>query len=199
MALALAFVIARPAAAQGVQTGQLTGVVKSADGAALPGATVTIKSPALQGSREQITDANGDYSFKGIPSGTYTVTVTLSGMSTVERQQVVPLGGVARVDATLSVKNIEETIVVTAESASVLSTSQVGANYEGDTVRTLPTSRTLAGIAELAPGLTNDTPNADQISVAGGFAYDNVFLIDGVDVNDNLFGSPNNLFIEDAI
>ena len=131
MALALAFVIARPAAAQGVQTGQLVGLVKSSDGAPLPGATVSIRSAALQGSREQITDANGDYSFKGIPSGTYTVTVSLSGMSTVEQKQVVPLGGVARVDASLSVKNVEETIVVTAESASVLSTSQVAALTTG--------------------------------------------------------------------
>jgi Carboxypeptidase regulatory-like domain len=199
VALALAFAFARPAVAQGVQTGQLVGTVRSGDGQALPGATVTVKSPGLQGSREQITDASGDYSFKNLPTGTYTVTVSLSGMSSVEQKQVVALGSIARVDASLSVKNIEETIVVTAETSSVLTTSHVGANYEGDTVRTLPTSRTLAGIAELAPGLTNDTPNADQVSIAGGFAYDNVFLIDGVDVNDNLFGSPNNLFIEDAI
>ncbi len=199
LALALAFAFARPSAAQGVQTGQLVGTVKSADGQALPGATVTVRSSSLQGFREQITDASGDYSFKNLPSGTYTVSVSLSGMSTVEKKQVVPLGGLARVDAALGVKNVEETIVVTAETSSVLTTTHVGANYEGDTVRTLPTSRTLAGIAELAPGLTNDTPNADQISVAGSFAYDNVFLVDGVDINDNVFGSPNNLFIEDAI
>jgi hypothetical protein len=199
LALALAFAFARPSAAQGVQTGQLVGTIKSADGQPLPGATVTVKSPSLQGSREQITDASGEYGFKNLPSGTYTVSVSLSGMSTLEQKQAVPLGGVARVDASLTVKNVEETIVVTAETSSVLTTSHVGANYEGDTVRILPTSRTLAGIAELAPGLTNDTPNADQISVAGSFAYDNVFLVDGVDVNDNIFGSPNNLFIEDAI
>jgi Carboxypeptidase regulatory-like domain len=199
LALAVMFAFARPSAAQGVQTGQLVGTVKAADGQPLPGATVTVKSPALQGSREQITDAGGDFSFKNLPSGTYTVSVSLSGMATVELKQVVALGGVARADASLSVKSVEETIVVTAETSSVLTTSHVGANYEGDTVRTLPTSRTLAGIAELAPGLTNDTPNADQISVAGSFAYDNVFLVDGVDVNDNVFGSPNNLFIEDAI
>ena len=57
----------------------------------------------------------------------------------------------------------------------------------------------MADIAELAPGLTANTPNADQVSISGAFAYDNVFLVDGVDINDNLFGSPDNLFIEDAI
>ena len=199
VALTLALAFVRPAVAQGVQTGQLVGTVKSADGQTLPGATVTVRSQALQGTREQTTDMNGDFSFKGLPNGSYTVTVTLSGMASVEQKQVVPLGGVARVDASLDVQSLEETIVVTAETSSVLTTSHVGANYKGDTVQALPTSRTLAGIAELAPGLTNDTPNAAQVSIAGGFAYDNVFLIDGVDVNDNLFGSPNNLFIEDAI
>ncbi len=47
--------------------------------------------------------------------------------------------------------------------------------------------------------MTNNTPNGGQVTIAGAFAYDNVFLINGVDVNDNLFGTANNVFIEDAI
>ena len=54
-------------------------------------------------------------------------------------------------------------------------------------------------IALLSPNVTDNTPNAGQLTIAGAFAYDNVFLVDGVDVNDNLFGDANNLFIEDAI
>src|SRR4029079_3369258 len=42
-------------------------------------------------------------------------------------------------------------------------------------------------------------PNTNQLSINGAFAYDNVFLINGIDINDNLFGSPQRLFIEDAI
>ena len=37
------------------------------------------------------------------------------------------------------------------------------------------------------------------MTIGGAFAYDNVFLMDGVDINDNVLGQPNNLFIEDAI
>ena len=44
-----------------------------------------------------------------------------------------------------------------------------------------------------------NVPNARQVKIAGSFAYDNVFLVDGVDVNDNLFGSAHFAFIEDAI
>jgi outer membrane receptor protein involved in Fe transport len=54
-------------------------------------------------------------------------------------------------------------------------------------------------IAELAPGLTNNTPNTNQVAISGAFAYDNVFMINGVDINDNLFAQPNNVYIEDAI
>ena len=54
-------------------------------------------------------------------------------------------------------------------------------------------------IAELMPGLTTNTPSPNQLTISGGFAYDNVFLVDGVDVNDNLLGSMNDLYIEDAV
>ena len=54
-------------------------------------------------------------------------------------------------------------------------------------------------LAELTPGLTDNTPNQNQVTIGGGFAYDNKFLVDGVDVNDNVFGQPNGLFIEEGI
>src|SRR5205807_1923097 len=54
--------------------------------------------------------------------------------------------------------------------------------------------------ANLSPGVTESTaPNAQQLNINGAFAYDNLFMINGIDVNDNLFGSPQNVFIEDAI
>ncbi|PYR46332.1 MAG: hypothetical protein DMF89_22450, partial [Acidobacteria bacterium] len=46
---------------------------------------------------------------------------------------------------------------------------------------------------------TTNTFNPGQLTLAGSFGYDNVFMVDGVDVNDNVQGTSNNLFIEDAI
>src|SRR4030095_11660687 len=66
-------------------------------------------------------------------------------------------------------------------------------------VDTLAPGRTLEQIADLAPGLTDNTPNAGQVTIAGGFAYDNVFMLGGVDIADSTLGSPNDLFSEDAI
>ena len=47
--------------------------------------------------------------------------------------------------------------------------------------------------------MTDNTPNVGQVAIGGAFAFDSIFLIDGVDTNDNLFGTSNALFIEDAI
>jgi hypothetical protein len=146
-----------------------------------------------------VTDVNGNYLIRGLPPGRYTVVIEFSGMQTVNREMNVPLGDTVRLDASMGPAALEETVTVVAETPGILATTQTGENFRVEDIDRLPTGRTLAGIATLAPGLTDNTPNAGQLTIAGAFAYDNVFLVDGVDVNDNLFGTANNLFIEDAI
>jgi hypothetical protein len=75
----------------------------------------------------------------------------------------------------------------------------VGLNIKQEEVEQLATSRTLQGIATLSPGVNENSPNAGQLVINGAFAFDNMFMLNGVDVNDNLFGDPQDLFIEDAI
>src|SRR6266436_858486 len=127
------------------------------------------------------------------------VSFELSGFSTIEKSITLALGATVPLDIALAVANVQETVTVTGEAPSPLTTTQVGANIKQDLVDSLATGRGLQAVALLAPGLTDKTPNANQLTIAGSFAYDNVFLLDGVDINDNLFGSPNNLFIEDAL
>ena len=189
-----------PVYAQGTQTGSLSGTVASNDGASLPGVTVTISSPALQGERSTVSDATGAFHFRGLPPGTYKVRFALAGFGTIERSVAVALATPAVADASMSVATVEETIEVLGEAPSILTTTQVATNlkYE-ETVDKLAMNRGLAAIADLAPGLTDNGPNLGQISIGGAFAYDNVFLLNGVDVNDNLFGTANPLVIEDAL
>ncbi len=200
LAAALSFALGASAYAQGTQSGTLSGNVTSADGASLPGVTVTATSPALQGERTAVSDASGGYSFRNLPPGTYKVRFELTGFGTVERSVAVALGGIAVADSSMAVATVEETIEVLGEAPSMLTTTEVATNLRyAETVDRLAMNRNLAAIAELAPGLTDNGPNIGQVTIGGAFAYDNVFLLNGVDINDNLFGTANNLFIEDAL
>jgi Carboxypeptidase regulatory-like domain len=198
-ALALVLALGASARAQGVQTSVLTGTVTSSDGATLPGATVTVQSPALQGVQSAVTDVNGVFVIRGLPPGQYTVTFEMSGMATIKKDTPVSLGSTVTVDASMAVAGVSETVNVAAETAPVVTNPTTGANYTQKMINDLPVGRTPFLVSELAPGLTDNTPNAGQITIAGSFAYDNVFLMNGVDINDNLFGQNNNLFIEDAV
>jgi outer membrane receptor for ferrienterochelin and colicin len=188
------------ASGQGNQTGALSGNARLSDGSGVPGITVTLASPALQGKRSQSSGPNGDYIFKFLAPGDYTVTFELAGMKKVTRTAKVEVGQTTRADATMEIAAAAEAVIVTGEATAVEKSAVHGANYTAQEIDHLPIARTLASIAALAPGLTTNTPNAGQLSISGAFAYDNKFLVDGVDVNDNLFGTATNgLVIEEAV
>ncbi|HET7711339.1 MAG TPA: TonB-dependent receptor [Thermoanaerobaculia bacterium] len=115
--IVLFLLIAATAFAQ-TEGGTLSGKVTSG-GSALPGATVTITSPSLEGSRTAITDSAGNYSFTGLPPGSYTVRVELQGLQTSTRLVEVRLTEPARSDAELQVRTgggqerISEEVTVT--------------------------------------------------------------------------------------
>jgi len=178
-------------------TANLTGTVTS-DKAPLPGATVTISSPAMQGTRVTTTGANGDYSFAALPPGSYVVVVELSGLQTVKKNVEVRLAQVARADADLKPSKVSESITVTATAPSVLETPSVSTSLTREQVESLPIGRTIAQRIQLAPGVNNDGPN-NQTIIAGAPSYDNLYMVNGVVVNDTIRGQPENLFIEDAI
>ncbi|MCL4838318.1 MAG: TonB-dependent receptor [Thermoanaerobaculia bacterium] len=201
LVLLAVFLAASPALwAQGVQTATLIGTVMDSEGNALPGVTVRATSAALQGERSTVSGVNGDYIIRGLPPGSYRVVFSLEGMTSVERVVALGLGTPTRADALMQLAATEETILVTGESASALETTTVGANFTSATIETLPTGRTPAAIAALAGGVNDsNTPVAGQVQINGGMAYDNAILINGVNVQDPIFGQSNNLFIEDAI
>jgi hypothetical protein len=190
-----------PARAQGVQTGTITGTVQSADGQPLPGVTVTATSPALQGPRTAVTDVNGVYFIKGLPAGPYAVAFDISSFRSEKQENVaLSVGSTVAVSQTMTVTGGVETVLVVGEARpAALTRPTLSQAYVKTELEAMPVGRTPAQIAELAPGLTNNTPNVGQVTISGATAFDNVFMINGVDVNDNLFGTANNLFIEDAI
>ena len=199
LAMLFAMGIAASTFAQGVQTGTIRGTVKDQQGLAVPGTTITATSPALQGSRSVVSDGQGQFTINALPPGTYTVKFTLSGFNEVTRTLTLPLGIVIEQNATIQPAGVTEAVQVTAPIPTPIATSIVGANLKHEEIEALATPRTLEGIATLSPGVTENSSNSGQIVVNGAMAFDNIFMINGVDVNDNLFAQPQNLFIEDAI
>ena len=199
MVVALIALAASPVCAQGRQSGAVGGRVSSSDGQPLPGASVTVESPALQGTRTVIADINGVYRLNGLPAGDYVVTFQMNGMSSVERRARISLGGDVTIDQHLTLEPVREVLDVRGATPAAVASPTGAFNLRTSEATLLPSGRTPFLIAELAPGLTDNTPNNNQVTIGGGFAYDNVFLMNGVDINDNVLGQPNALFIEEAI
>jgi hypothetical protein len=196
---ALLLASAAPLFAQGEQAGAIRGRLSSSDGLALPGAVITVVSPSLQGDRSAVSDVNGLYTIPGLPPGDYSVRATMPGFAAIDRSVSVPLGSALVVDYTLRPATVRETVDVTAAAPTPIAAPAGSVNLRVDATALLPVGRTPFFLAELTPGLTDNTPNQNQVTIGGGLAYDNVFLVDGVDVNDNVFGQPNGLFIEEGI
>ncbi len=196
---ALLAATATGATAQGRQTGTIRGTVLDAQGLLLPGVTVTVRSDALQGLRTTVTDINGNYQILALPPGEYHVFFQLSGFAEIVETATVSLGGDVGVNAAMAPAGVVETVEVVGVVPTPIETTITSSNITAEEVYALPTSRQPWRIAELMPGLTDNTPNAGQVTINGAFAYDNIFLVDGVDINDNLFGVANALFVEDAI
>ncbi len=117
--LAFGFVLVLPIVASAQAT--ISGVVKDASGAVLPGVTVEASSPALiEKVRTTVTDGTGQYAIPDLRPGIYSVKFTLTGFSAVEREGV-ELSGTftARINADMRVGGLEETIKVTGETPVV--------------------------------------------------------------------------------
>ncbi|HEY6066814.1 MAG TPA: carboxypeptidase regulatory-like domain-containing protein, partial [Thermoanaerobaculia bacterium] len=206
LSLVVAGVLASALAiAQGIPTGSITGKVTAEGNTALPGVTVSVTSPSLQGTRDVTTSANGDYIFNLLPPGEYTVRFALSGMAGLERTVALAAGGIDHVDVEMRPAAVTETITVSgaASEAAAVESPQVAATYKKEFIEKLPVARTLAATVLLAPGVTNNGPGGNDrnasIAISGAPSYDSLFLINGVVVNENLRGQPHDLFIEDAI
>ena len=194
----VALLVLWPLALAGQGTsGTLIGTVTSG-GSPIPGVSVTISSPSLQGTRTAVTGEGGAYHFPALPPGTYLVRFDLEGMQQQSKRVVVGLAQNSRADADLRMAAVGESLTVMAAAPAIVETTQITANFENEMIRELPTGRDVREITLLAPGVTEGAVN-DQITISGAMSFDNLFLVNGVVVNENLRGQPHELFIEDAI
>jgi outer membrane receptor for ferrienterochelin and colicin len=195
----LALAVSTVAWAQGNPTGTIRGSVLDPEGLALPGVTVTVSSPALQGTRTAETSINGDFIVPFLPPGEYTVTFELQGFAPERRTIGVAMAETQAMQVELKIASVTETLTVTGSTATeVLKTGSIAETYKAEKINVLPVARTLESAVLLAPGVSNNGPSGN-IVIAGALSYEGLYLINGVNVNENLRGQPRTLYIEDAI
>jgi outer membrane receptor protein involved in Fe transport len=198
VAAAVGLAIVGAAAAQST-TGTISGRVVDAQRLSVPGVTVIAASPNLQGTRETVTSENGDYILPLLPSGAYTVTFELSGFGTQTRAVNVAPTQVVPVEVEMGPAAVSETVQVVGRAADVLTnTAQVATNFTQELITNLPTARDLNAIMMLAPSVHPTGPSG-AYSIAGAVSFENLFLVNGVTVNENLRGQAFDLYIEDAV
>jgi hypothetical protein len=181
----------------------ITGIVRDASGAVLPGVTVEAASPALiEKVRSVVTDDTGQYRIVDLRPGTYSVTVSLTGFNTIRREGIELSGNfVATVNADLMVGALEETITVSGETPIVdVQSARTQQIIDRDIISSIPTSRNAVGLQNLVPGMSatggvgvigNSNTDSGNIggtmqsvaaSIHGGRAADSRIYADGINM-----------------
>ena len=205
LALAVIALLAAPVAF-GQTTGTVEGTVTDQSGAPLPGVTVELSSPALQGARTAVTSADGRYRFPSVPPGAYKVTADLAGFGKVQKNASVSLDTTATVNMQLSISTTAE-VTVTGEAPLVDTTSTTtGSNYSAQVIKQLPVDRNYAEIVKSQPGVQTDFGETQgrslALSIYGSTSAENLFLIDGVNTTNVIKGFQgkdiNNEFVQEV-
>ena len=177
-AVLVTMLTAAVATAQTRLDGTIEGRVVDSQGLAVPGATVTVSSPALIQTAVVTTGPVGRYRATRLPTGTYTVRVSMAGFTTRELTGIeLSVGRVLLIDATLEPGGGTEAVTVEAKTP-VIDTQQVknSQTITKEVVDQLPLSRDpILGPTQLAPGVVQRTSS-------GSNRNETNYLVDGANV-----------------
>jgi hypothetical protein len=202
LAVVLMAVAPRVAFAQ-FDTATVLGLVKDASGGAVPGTAVTLTNTNTGISATTITDEHGSYQFLNVRVGTYTLKAELQGFTTAVAENVIAtVNARLRVDLSLQVGNVGETISVTGAARLLESESSDRGQVIGhEQIVNLPLNgRNYADLALLTPGVRRsaiaDSRDA-SFNVNGLRSSLNNFILDGVD--NNSYGTSNQGFSNQVV
>jgi hypothetical protein len=203
-----AFVILAPAVA--LAQSSITGVVRDSSGAILPGVTIEAASPALiERVRSTVSDADGQYRIVDLRAGTYSVTFSLPGFSTVKREGIELTGAfTATINVQLSVGQLQETIVVTGESPIVdVQNISRQTTMDNDLINSIPAARSYGGLMMLMPNTVVQggaaqnaqvVPNMVVFGGAGGRSNEGRLQVDGLSVGTAFNGAGVSAYVADV-
>ncbi len=142
----------------------ITGTIRDASGAVLPGVTVEAASPVLiEKVRSTMSDGTGGYRLTELLPGTYSLTFTLPGFATVKRDGVEITGaGVITINQDLKVGDLQETITVTGETPIVdVQSTRRQQVIDDSTINALPATRGYNALVFLVPSVTGGSNQID--------------------------------------
>jgi hypothetical protein len=193
----LALVLCAGSVAAQATTGSIQGVITDSQGAAIPGATVTVRNVETNVSRTLVSDAEGNYRFLNLPVGNYELVVELSGFGRhVRAGLTLALNQTAVVDAQLSPATLSELVEVRADAPLINTTNaEVGVRFDTQRIAELPVmgsrniftlARSAPGVSELASGQNSFASGTQEANFSsnGARLRSNNIMIDGQDSND---------------
>ena len=177
---------------QGSDLGTIRGAVTDDSGARIPRVAVTITDTGTKAQRETVTNDLGEYEAAGQKSGTYTVSFTAQGFSTVQVGPVtVRPSEITRIDGRLTVGQTTETVTVTAEAPMIQTDNPtVSGTLTNQQVTSLPRdSRDYFSFLYLNPNVTQ-AAGSGSFKFIGAQSYGASFSVDGQRTNGGVFGEP---------
>src|SRR5213082_78569 len=180
------------ALAQVATTGKIAGVVTDSSGAAVPSATVTVKSTALMAERTTTTGADGAYLFDLLPLGTYEVSVTSKGFKGfTETGVVLTAGFTATVNAKLQVGEVTDVVRVEGENVVDLQSVQTATTFDQTLLQDIPSGRDPWSTVAQMPGVTssifdvagNNSYQQSAMQIHGSTQAEQVYSFNGLDLN----------------
>jgi Carboxypeptidase regulatory-like domain len=185
----------------------IAGTVRDASGAVLPGVTVEAASPVLiEKVRSAVSDGTGQYRVTELPPGTYTVTISLPGFTTMKREGVEVSGaGVITLNADLRVGDVQETITVTGETPIVdVQSTRRQQVIDDSTLNALPATRGYNALIFLVPSVTGGSNQIDLMPAMrifyshGGRGNEGRTYVDGLSTGSAFNGGGASGYIIDT-
>jgi hypothetical protein len=171
------------------ERGSITGVIEDTTKAGLPGVVVKVINTATNATIEVVSSDSGTYSAANLPPGPYRVEATLAGFQSSKVEGIrLTAGATARVNVTMSVGAISETVSVVAGSALMQSSdAKVSTNVSNELIDQLPlvvggAMRSVFDLVSTVPEAKGSTTN---VSLGGGQGGAFGATLDGISVNTN--------------
>jgi outer membrane receptor protein involved in Fe transport len=192
-------------------TGAITGIVRDTGGGVLPGVEVRAVHAGTNALHTAFSNELGVYTLRGLPVGRYTVTSELSGFRTAQHPDVVVrVNEEVRLDITLSLGEVTETITVSGTATTVDTvTSTLKTVVDQQRIENLPLNgRNPTRLMLLVPGVVPDRtdltsgatyPGVAAASSTGARGNTTNYILDGGSNNDHYSNAPNPMPNPDAL